>query len=152
MPDFFNLYMIRQLLTHIFRISIPAIIINITTPLLSMSDLAIAGHSGGAALVAAVALGGAMFNMLYWLFGFLRMGASGSTAQAYGRGDMTGCYNVLSRALFLGFAIGILMIILSPLLLGFLLCFAITGDSGRASRIASQAYPAGSLVSSATCS
>ena len=123
MPDFFNLYMIRQLLTHIFRISIPAIIINITTPLLSMSDLAIAGHSGGAALVAAVALGGAMFNMLYWLFGFLRMGASGSTAQAYGRGDMTGCYNVLSRALFLGFAIGILMIILSPLLLGFLLWF-----------------------------
>lgn len=103
----------RRLLRDIFTLALPAILTNITTPVLSMSDMAIAGHYGGATLIAAVALGGAVFNMLYWLFGFLRMGASGLTAQAYGAGDMKECSRVLGRALLLGTGIGLGMILLS---------------------------------------
>lgn len=68
----------------ILALAIPAIVANITTPLLSMVDLAIVGHLGSAAFVAAIAVGGTVCNMLYWLFGFLRFGTSGLTAQAFG--------------------------------------------------------------------
>lgn len=59
---------------EILRLALPAIITNITTPLLSLVDVAIVGHMGNAAYIGAIAIGGSMFNMLYWLFGFLRMG------------------------------------------------------------------------------
>lgn len=62
----------------------PSIVTNITTPLLGLVDVAIAGHMGSASYIGAIAVGGSLFNMLYWLFGFLRMGSSGMTAQAYG--------------------------------------------------------------------
>lgn len=49
-------------------------------------DTAIAGHLGSARYIAAIAVGATIFNMIYWLLGFLRMGTSGMTAQAYGGG------------------------------------------------------------------
>ena len=74
----------KNLTRQISAIAFPAIISNITTPLLAMIDVAIVGHFGAAAYIGAIAIGSSMFNMLYWLFGFLRMGSSGITAQAYG--------------------------------------------------------------------
>lgn len=71
----------------ILRLSLPSIVSNITTPLLALVDVAIVGHMGAAEYIGAIAVGGSMFNMLYWLFAFLRMGSSGATAQAYGAGD-----------------------------------------------------------------
>lgn len=102
----------KQLLSNIARLSIPAVITNITTPLLALSDTAIMGHMGGAVYLAAIAVGGTVFNMIYWLFGFLRMGSSGLTAQAYGAGDRKEAHAVLTRALSLGVALGLLMIAL----------------------------------------
>ena len=67
----------------ILALAIPSIIANITTPLLGLVDTAIVGHMGNAVYIGAIAVGGVMFNMLYWLFGFLRGGTSGLTAQAY---------------------------------------------------------------------
>lgn len=61
---------------EILALAIPSIITNITTPLLSLMDVVIVGHMGDASYIAAIAVGGTMFNMLYWLFGFLRMGTS----------------------------------------------------------------------------
>ena len=72
---------------HILHIALPSIVSNITVPLLSLVDTAIVGHLGAAAYIGAIALGGMVFNMAYWLFGFLRMGTSGLTAQAYGAGN-----------------------------------------------------------------
>lgn len=71
----------------ILRLSLPSIVSNITTPLLALVDVAIVGHMGAAEYIGAIAVGGSMFNMLYWLFAFLRMGSSGATAQAYGAAD-----------------------------------------------------------------
>ena len=68
---------------EILRIALPAIVANITVPLLGLVDTAIAGHLGNQVFIGAVAVGAMMFNLVYWNFGFLRMSTSGMTAQAY---------------------------------------------------------------------
>lgn len=94
---------------QISSIAFPAIVSNITTPLLAMIDFAIAGHFGSASYIGAIAIGSSMFNMLYWLFGFLRMGSSGITAQAYGAGNWTATASHLYRALMVGIVVGLLI-------------------------------------------
>ena len=73
---------------RILHIAIPSIISNITVPLLGLVDVTIVGHLGSASYIGAIAVGGMLFNMIYWIFGFLRMGTSGLTAQAYGAHDL----------------------------------------------------------------
>ncbi|MCM1310937.1 MAG: MATE family efflux transporter [Bacteroides sp.] len=97
---------------QILALAIPAIVSNITTPLLSLVDIAIVGHLGSAAFVAAIAVGGTLFNMLYWLFGFLRFGTSGLTAQAYGRGDDAGRVAVGRQSLKIALLLGLGLILL----------------------------------------
>ncbi len=96
----------------IFAIAIPAIVTNITTPLLGICDISIAGHRGGVAFIASLAVATSMFNMLYWLFGFLRMGSSGLTAQAFGARDDIGQSMVLWRGLILAVSAGLVVIVL----------------------------------------
>lgn len=98
---------------EILAIALPAIVSNITTPLLGIVDVAVTGHIGAALYIGAIAVGGAMFNMLYWLFNFLRMGTTGFTAQAYGAGDKRRLDLLLFRSLAVGLSVGVLLIILS---------------------------------------
>lgn len=97
---------------EILALSIPAIVTNITTPLLGLVDVAITGHMGSAVYIAAIAIGGNMFNMLYWLFAFLRMGTSGMTAQAYGAKNFKDTTLTLYRSLIVALLVGSLMILL----------------------------------------
>ena len=70
---------------QILNLALPSIISNITVPLLGLVDLAIVGHLNNIALIGAVAVATTIFNVQYWLLGFLRMGTSGLTAQALGK-------------------------------------------------------------------
>lgn len=114
----------KQLDRDILSIAIPSIVANITTPLLGLVDMAIVGHMGSPVYMAAIALGGTMFSMIYWVFAFLRMGTSGMTAQAYGAKDTTERDASLYRAMSVAMLIGVLLIALQrPLrnmMLGFL--------------------------------
>lgn len=96
---------------EILRIAIPSIVTNITVPMLGMVDLSIAGHIGsgdGSALaIGAISVGGLIFNMVYWLFNFLRMGSSGLTAQRFGREDGMGERRVLRMALTVAAVCGV---------------------------------------------
>ena len=83
---------------QILRIALPAIVANITVPLLGLVDTAIVGHMGAARYIGAVAVGSMIFNLVYWVFGFLRMGTSGLTAQARGRRDLAGSTRLLRRS------------------------------------------------------
>ena len=74
----------------ILQLALPSIVSNITVPLLGLVDVAIVGHLGAASYIGAIAVGGMLFNIIYWLFGFLRMGTSGMTSQALGRRDPDG--------------------------------------------------------------
>lgn len=97
---------------EILSLSLPSIVTNITTPLLGLVDVAIVGHMDSAAYIGAIAIGGSMFNMLYWLFGFLRMGSSGMTAQAFGAKDRLAQSRILQQALLVAMLAGIAMIVL----------------------------------------
>ena len=97
---------------EILRLSIPAIISNITVPILGLSDTTISGHLGSEIYIGAIAVGTMMFNVIFWLFGFLRMGTTGLTAQAYGAGDSESCRQLLVRSSMLGVIIGITIILL----------------------------------------
>lgn len=92
--------------------ALPNIITNITVPLLGMVDLAIVGHIGDECLIGAIALGTMIFNLIYWNFGFLRIGTSGFTAQAYGAGNIAESLRVLVRALFIALVSAVLLIAL----------------------------------------
>ncbi|MDO4320227.1 MAG: MATE family efflux transporter [Bacteroidales bacterium] len=106
----------RSLDRQILNIALPAIVSNITTPVLGLVDVAIVGHIGAAAYIGAIAVGSTMFNMLYWLFGFLRMGTAGLTSQAYGSGDRAAQSAALRRSLALSAVGGVLLIALSAVL------------------------------------
>ena len=69
---------------EILRLAVPSIVTNVTVPLLGLVDLAIVGHIGNETMIGAIAVGSMIFNVMYWLMGFLRMGTSGMAAQEYG--------------------------------------------------------------------
>ncbi len=101
---------------EILRLAIPNILSNISVPLLSTVDTALMGRLS-AAHIGAVGLGAMIFNFVYWNFGFLRMGTTGLTAQAFGAEDQVETGRSLGRALFLGGALALLIILLQfPLL------------------------------------
>ena len=81
----------KSLNSQILRLAIPSIMANITIPLVGIVDTAIVGHIANATYIGGIAIGTMLFDLLYWNFGFLRVGTSGMTAQAYGRGDRVEC-------------------------------------------------------------
>ena len=97
---------------QILHIALPSIVSNITVPLLGLVDVAITGHLGSAAYIGAIAVGGMLFNIIYWMFAFLRMGTSGMTAQAFGARDLTEVGAVIQRALLVAIVISVLMLCL----------------------------------------
>ena len=97
---------------RILRIAIPSIISNITVPLLGLIDVTIVGHLGSPAYIGAIAVGGMLFNIIYWIFGFLRMGTSGMTSQAYGQHDLNEITRLLLRSVGVGLFIALCLLIL----------------------------------------
>ena len=97
---------------RILHLAIPSIVSNITVPLLGLVDVTIVGHLGATAYIGAIAVGGLLFNILYWNFGFLRMGTSGLTSQAYGRKDKDAEIRVLVQAVSVGLFSALVMLIL----------------------------------------
>lgn len=96
---------------QVFKLALPSIISNITVPLLGIIDLTIVGHMGDVIYIGAIAIGTMIFNVLYWLFGFLRMGTSGMTSQALGRRDLTEAMRLLVRSLTISTAIAAIFIL-----------------------------------------
>src|SRR5262245_8478568 len=97
---------------RVFAIAGPAMLANLTTPLLGIVGTAAIGRLGVASLLGGVAMAALVFDSLYWLFAFLRMGTVALTAQALGAGDAVERRAVLVRALLLAVIIGLALIIL----------------------------------------
>lgn len=97
---------------QILHIALPSIVSNITVPLLGLIDVSIVGHLGAASYIGAIAVGGMLFNMIYWLLGFLRMGTGGLTAQAYGRHDLQEVTRILLRSLSISLLLALVLLLL----------------------------------------
>ena len=96
----------------ILKLAIPSILANITVPIVGMVDIAVAGHLTGevATMIGGIAIGSMLFDLLYWNFGFLRVGTGGLAAQAYGRKDIKECSKILTRAIGISMAFALLLI------------------------------------------
>ena len=96
----------------ILKLAIPSILANITVPLVGMVDIAVAGHldTNAATMIGGIAIGSMLFDLLYWNFGFLRVGTGGLAAQAYGAGDRKECARILTRALGMSLAIALVLL------------------------------------------
>ena len=100
---------------EILHLAIPSIVTNVTVPLLGLVDLAIVGHIGNETLIGAIAVGSMIFNVMYWLMGFLRMGTSGMTAQAFGQSlaaNNVPILAILRRNLLVAVAIAVAFVVL----------------------------------------
>ena len=96
----------------ILKLAIPSILANITVPLVGMVDIAVAGHLDvhAATMIGGIAIGSMLFDLLYWNFGFLRVGTGGLAAQAFGRGDRKECARILARASGIALACAMMLI------------------------------------------
>lgn len=100
-------------LTHrrVLHIALPIVLSNATVPILGVVDTGVVGQLGEAAPIGAVGIGAVILTGFYWIFGFLRMGTAGLTAQAAGAKDDAEVAALLSRSLLIGFGAGAVMII-----------------------------------------
>ncbi len=114
----------RHAPTHqrVWALAAPMILSNLSVPLVALVDSAVIGHLPHAHQLAAVAVGGSLYTLLVWLFGFLRMGTTGFAAQACGRDDGDALRLVLLQGLLLAgglaLTLGLLALPLSDLALG----------------------------------
>lgn len=103
---------------RIWQLSWPVVAANITIPMVGLVDTAVMGRMPEPAFVGAVAVGATIFNALYWIFGFLRMGTTGLAAQAVGRRDPSETAAVAIRSGAVALLLGVLAIALQrPLLM-----------------------------------
>ena len=97
---------------HIWRLSWPIILSNMTFPLSGAVGVAMMGHLPDPAFVGGVGLGVLVFNVIYLAFGFLRMGTTGFTSQAFGRNDTAELVAILTRSLIIAALMGVIIILL----------------------------------------
>jgi len=95
----------------VWRIAGPMILSNLTVPLLGIVDTAVVGHLDEPYHMGAVSIGAAIFGIVFWGFGFLRMGTTGITAQAYGKNDDNELRATLGRALLIAVILSVLLLV-----------------------------------------
>lgn len=93
----------------ILKLALPSILANITIPLIGMVNIAVAGRLGSAASIGAIAVGSMLFDLLYWNFGFLRVGTAGLAAQAYGKNDFEGAMKIFTQGIATALAFSLLI-------------------------------------------
>ena len=140
---------------EILRLALPSIFANITVPLVGMVDMAVAGHLPGgssAAFIGGITIGTMLFDLLYWNFGFLRVGTGGLTAQAYGE-RLASCKHtgdhmhelahgaigsILRRALRIAWLSGLVLIVLQWVVVQ--LAFLVVDCSPEVQQLASRYF------------
>ncbi len=105
-------------LTHrrVLKIALPIVLSNATVPILGAVDTGVVGQLGDPVPIGAVGIGAIIMTGIYWIFGFLRMGTAGLTAQARGAEDDDEVAALLSRALLIAFSAGTVLIAFQTLI------------------------------------
>ena len=97
---------------RVWSLAWPVVLANVSMPLVGAVDTAVMGRLPDPAYIGAVAVGAAVFNALYWMFGFLRMGTTGLVAQAYGAGNSRELAALVLRAGGMAWTIGLALVLL----------------------------------------
>ena len=94
---------------RVWRFAAPVILANISTSLLGLADTAVLGHLPSAVFLGAVATGSSLLHLLFWAFGFLRMGTTGEVSRAFGQQDGQRVRDWLVQSLLLAVLAGLLL-------------------------------------------
>ena len=113
---------------RVWSLSWPIILSNLSVPLAGAIDTAVVGHLPEPVFIGAVGIAALIFSFLYWSFAFLRMGTTGLIAQYQGAGDLGELHATTIRALLLGTAIGLTLVVLQ-VPIGEFTFFAIDGSA-----------------------
>jgi len=104
--------------SYLFKLSIPIFFSNIAIPFVGLVDTGLMGHLNSEKFLAAISIATSVITMIFWSFGFLRMGTVGLVAQSLGRKNWNEIILVFVRNLFLALFFGIFIILLkNPILL-----------------------------------
>ena len=93
------------------KLTVPNVLTNLTVPLVSLVDVVLMGHMDDSNYIIAIGLGVALFNLLYWSFGFLRMGTTGQVAQSFGKGDAIEIQRILIKGICIATLLGLIFIL-----------------------------------------
>ncbi len=123
---------------QILSLAVPNILTNLSVPLLSSVDTAVVGHLDKTYYLGAIAVGSMIFNFIYWMFGFLRMGTTGFTSQAVGKKDEKEIIHNLLRPAIIALAFALLIIVLQYFIA--LVAFSVLDASAQVEKYASQYF------------
>ena len=102
----------RVTTAQVFAIAGPAMVANLTTPLIGIVSTTAIGRLGDAAMLGGVAMASVLFDCMFWLFGFLRMSTVAFTAQSLGAGETQELRAILMRGLIVAALVGAALILL----------------------------------------
>ena len=97
---------------YILKLSIPIFFANLAIPLVGIIDTGLMGNLGSLSYLSATSVAANLFSMIFWSFGFLRMGTVGLVSQAYGKEDYTEVFNIVVRNLVFVLLISFIIILL----------------------------------------
>ena len=101
----------------IIAIAVPAILANSSAPLVGLVDTWAIGHLPDPVYLAAIGLGSVIFNFIFWAFGFLRMGTTGTIAQAHGKNNTEFLIAGIWRSIALALGLGVVLLLTQDLIL-----------------------------------
>jgi MATE family multidrug resistance protein len=101
----------KSSIKYIITLSIPIFFANLAIPLVGIVDTALMGNSGNKSFLAATSVATSFFSLIFWSFGFLRMGTVGIVSQSYGKEDYKSILNLIFRNLFFVILISLFLII-----------------------------------------
>ena len=93
----------------VWSLSWPLIIANFTIPLVGLTDTIIMGHMPDSLYLAAIAIGGIVFNFMYAGLNFLRMGTTGIVAQKFGENNFEEVFFSLLRPTLIAVSVGFIL-------------------------------------------
>ena len=107
----------KSSIQYILKLSIPIFFANLAIPMVGIIDTTLMGNLGSLSYLSATSVAANLFSMIFWSFGFLRMGTVGMVSQANGRNDYSEILNIVVRNLLFVLAISITIILLQNLIL-----------------------------------
>ena len=121
----------KSSIQYILKLSIPIFFANLAVPLVGIIDTALMGNLGNLSYLSATAVAANLFSMIFWSFGFLRMGTVGMVSQAHGRNDYSEILDIVIRNLIFVLLISIIIILLQNYILSLSLKIFDLSDATR---------------------
>ncbi len=107
----------KSSISYILKLSIPIFFANLAIPLVGIIDTALMGNLGNLSYLSATSVAANLFSMIFWSFGFLRMGTVGMVSQAHGQNNYKDILDIILRNLFFVLIISSIIIFLQYFIL-----------------------------------